>query len=211
MSSKAFQLHIFFLRFLSIVGYYKILNIVLCVCCSTVSDSCGSMDCSPPGSSNGVSQARVLEWGAISYSEGYSSAFQGLNSHLLHLLRWQADSSPLAPPGTVLLPGKSHGRRSLKSLGSITVGDDWATSLSLSCTGEGNGNPLQCSCLENPRGGEAWWAAVYGVAQSWTRLTWLSSSSSSHLGSPMLSCAISKSMLLICSVYSGVHLLTPYS
>ena len=41
---------------------------------------------------------------------------------------------------------------------------------SLSCTGEGNGNPLQCSCLENPRDGGAWWAAVDGVAQSWTRL-----------------------------------------
>ena len=39
---------------------------------------------------------------------------------------------------------------------------------SLSCTGEGNGNPLQCSCLENPRDGGAWWAAIYGVAQSWT-------------------------------------------
>ena len=39
---------------------------------------------------------------------------------------------------------------------------------SLSCTGEGNGNPLQCSCLENPRDGGAWWAAVYGVAQSQT-------------------------------------------
>ena len=50
---------------------------------------------------------------------------------------------------------------------------------SLSCVGEGNDNPLQCSCLENPRDGEAWWAAVYGVAQSRTRLTWLSSSSSS--------------------------------
>ena len=49
---------------------------------------------------------------------------------------------------------------------------------SLSCIGEGNGNPLQCSCLENPRDGEAWWAAVYGVAQSWTRLKRLSSSSS---------------------------------
>ena len=44
-------------------------------------------------------------------------------------------------------------------------------------TGEGNGNPLQCSCLENPRDGGAWWAAIYGVAQSWTRLKWLSSSS----------------------------------
>ena len=49
---------------------------------------------------------------------------------------------------------------------------------SLSCIGEGNGNPLQCSCLENPRDGGAWWAAVYGVAQSWTQLKRLSSSSS---------------------------------
>ena len=47
---------------------------------------------------------------------------------------------------------------------------------SLSCTGEGNGNPLQCSCLENPRDGGAWWAAIYGVAQSWTQLKRLSSS-----------------------------------
>ena len=52
------------------------------------------------------------------------------------------------------------------------------TSLSLSCIGEGNGNPLQCSCLENPRDGGAWWAAVYGVAESQTRLKRLSSSSS---------------------------------
>ena len=51
---------------------------------------------------------------------------------------------------------------------------------SLSCIGEGNGNPLQCSCLENPRDGEAWWAAVYGVAQSRTQLKRLSSSSSIH-------------------------------
>ena len=50
---------------------------------------------------------------------------------------------------------------------------------SLSCIGEGNGNPLQCSCLENPRVGRAWWAAVYGVAQSGTWLKRLSSSSSS--------------------------------
>ena len=50
---------------------------------------------------------------------------------------------------------------------------------SLSRFGEGNGNPLQCSCLENPRDGGAWWAAVYGVAQIRTRLKWLSSSSSS--------------------------------
>ena len=58
----------------------------------------------------------------------------------------------------------------LQSMGSLRVGHDCATSLSLSCIGEGNGNPLQCSCLENPRDGGAWWAAVYGVTQSWTRL-----------------------------------------
>ena len=51
---------------------------------------------------------------------------------------------------------------------------------SLSCIGEGNGNPLHCSCLENPREGGAWWAAVYGVAQSRTGLKRLSSSSSSN-------------------------------
>ena len=66
----------------------------------------------------------------------------------------------------------------LQSMGSLRVGHDWETSLSLflPCIGEGNGNPLQCSCLENPRDGEAWWAAVCGVAQSRTRLTRLSSS-----------------------------------
>ena len=52
---------------------------------------------------------------------------------------------------------------------------------SLSCIGEGNGNSLQCSCLEDPRDGGAWWAAIYGVAQSWTRLKRLSSSSSRYL------------------------------
>ena len=47
----------------------------------------------------------------------------------------------------------------------------------MECSGEGNGTPLQYSCLGNPMNGGAWWAAVYGVAQSQTRLTWLSSSS----------------------------------
>ena len=56
----------------------------------------------------------------------------------------------------------------LQSMGSQRVGHDWVTSLSR--IGEGNGNPLRCSCLENPRDGGAWWAAVYGVAQS---RTWL--------------------------------------
>ena len=85
-------------------------------------------------------------------------------------------------PTPVLLPGKSHGWRSLVGCspwGSLRVGHERATSLSLLCIGEGNGNPRQCSCLENPRDGGAWWAAVYGVAQSQTWLKRLSSSSSS--------------------------------
>ena len=65
----------------------------------------------------------------------------------------------------------------LQFMGSQRVRYDWATSLSLSlsCIGEGNGSPLQCSCLENPRDGGAWWVAVYGVTQNWTRLKRLSS------------------------------------
>ena len=86
-------------------------------------------------------------------------------------------------PTPVLLPGKSHGRRSLVGCspwgrwGSDTT-ERLRFQFSLSCIGEGNGNPLQCSCLENPRDGGAWWAAVYGVAQSQTWLMQLSSSSS---------------------------------
>ena len=68
----------------------------------------------------------------------------------------------------------------LQSMGSLGVGRDWLHfHFSLLCIGEGNGNPLQCSCLENPRDRGAWWAAVYGVTQSRTWLMWLSSSSSS--------------------------------
>ena len=85
-------------------------------------------------------------------------------------------------PIPVLLPGKSHARRNL--VGCSWWGHEESDSterlhfhFSLSCIEEGNGNPLQCSCLENPGDGGARWAAVYGVAQSWTRLTWLSCSS----------------------------------
>ena len=71
-----------------------------------------------------------------------------------------------------------------QSMGSLRVGHNTTERLhfhsSLSRIGEGNGNPLQCSCLENPRDGGAWWAAVYGVAQSRTRVKRLSSSSSKH-------------------------------
>ena len=97
-------------------------------------------------------------------------------------------------PTPVFLPGESQG------WGSLVCCSPWGRKefdtterlhfhYSLSCIGEGNGNPLQCSCLENPKDGGACWAAVCGVAQNRTRLKWLSSSSSSsssiflfHLG-----------------------------
>ena len=65
---------------------------------------------------------------------------------------------------------------------------------SLSCIGGGNGNPLQYSCLENPRDGGAWWAAVYGVTQSQTRLKQLSSSSK-----------LLKMLIVILKYYRGIH------
>ena len=84
-------------------------------------------------------------------------------------------------PTPALLPGKSHGQRSLAGCSPWGREESDMTErlhfhFSLSCIGEGNDNPLQCSCLENPRDGGAWWAAVYGVAQSQTRLKRLSSS-----------------------------------
>ena len=107
-------------------------------------------------------------------------------------------------PTPVLLPGKSHGRRSLEGCGPWGR-KEWDTTeqlhfhFSLSCIGEGNGNPLQCSCLENPRDRGAWWAAIYGVAQSWTRLKRLSNSSSStnlRAASTRMSCCDSTYKIL---------------
>ena len=97
------------------------------------------------------------------------------------LSAWNSQDLELIPihrrrrwhPIPVLLPGESHGWRSL--VGCSPWGreeSDTAEQIpfhfSLSCIGEGNGNPLQCSCLENPRDGGAWWAAIYGVTQSRT-------------------------------------------
>ena len=84
-------------------------------------------------------------------------------------------------PTRVLLPGKSHGRRSLvgcspRGREELDTTERLHFHFALSCTGEGNGSPLQCPCLENPRDGGAWWAAVCGVAQSRTQLKRLSSS-----------------------------------
>ena len=88
-------------------------------------------------------------------------------------------------PTPVHLPGKSCGWRSLVGCSPWGCEESDSTEqlhfhFSLSCIGEGNGNPLQCSCLENPREGGAWLAAVYGVAQSRTRLKRLSSNRASR-------------------------------
>ena len=85
-------------------------------------------------------------------------------------------------PTPALFPGKAHGRRSLIGCSPWHCGELNTTKglpfhFPLSCIGEGNGNPLQCSCLEDPRDGGAWWAGIYGVAQSRTGLKRLSSSS----------------------------------
>ena len=89
-------------------------------------------------------------------------------------------------PTPVLLPGKSREWRSLVGCSpwghaELDTTERLHFPFSVSCIGEGNGNPLQCSCLENPRDGGDWWAAVYGVAQSQTRLKRLGSSSSSSI------------------------------
>ena len=102
----------------------------------------------------------------------------GLIDH--HRPNWRRQWHPTPIP----MPGKSHGQRSLEG---CSPGGRWGSdtterlhfNFSLSCIGEGNGNPLQCSCLENPRDGGAWWAAISGVAQSRTRLKRLRGSSSS--------------------------------
>ena len=108
-------------------------------------------------------------------SMGISSSFQKVSSFLLLII---ASGSLLKQrrqwhPTPVLLPGKSHGQRSLVGYSPWGREESDMTErlhfhFSLSCIGEGNGNPLQCSCLESPRDGGAWWAAVYGVAQSRT-------------------------------------------
>ena len=88
-------------------------------------------------------------------------------------------------PIPVLLPGKSHGRRSLIRCSPWGLWESDMTEqlhfhFPLSCIGEENGNPFQCSCLENPRDRGAWWAAFSGVTQIQTQLKQLSSSNNSE-------------------------------
>ena len=111
----------------------------------------------------------------------FFSSILFVNKHLLSTCSEKA----MAPHSSTFVwkipwteePGRLQSMRSLES----DTTERLHFHFSLSCIGEGNGNPLQCSCLENPRDGEAWWAAVSGVAQCWTRLKQLSSSSSRAL------------------------------
>ena len=114
----------------------------------------------------------------LSYKES-DSAEATEHRHILsevgHSSRYLQDWRRQWHPIPVLLPGESHGRSSLVGCSPWGREESDTTErlpfhFSLSCIGEGNGNPLQCSCLENPRDGGSWWAAVYGVTQSRTRL-----------------------------------------
>ena len=170
---------------------------MLCSVAQSCLTHCDLMDCSPPDSSvHGILQVRY--WCVLPCpppgdlpNSGIAASSPALQANLplsqqgspvwievpLNIVRhctlvqrrqWH--------PTPVLLPGKSHGQKSLVGCSPWGREEPDTTErlhvhFSLSCTGEGNGNPLQCSCLENPRDGGAWWAAVYGVAQSWTRLT----------------------------------------
>ena len=114
----------------------------------------------------------------VGYSPwGHNESEMIVTKHIHQRRQWH--------PTPVLLPGKSHGWRSLVGCSPWgRWGSDMTERLhfhfSLSCIREENGNPLQYSCLENPKDGGAWWPAVYGVAQSRTRLKWLSSSKHIH-------------------------------
>ena len=122
---------------------------------------------------------------------GRDSVFSLLRAQIRSLVRKLRSCKLLGrrrqwQPIPVLLPGKSHGWRSLVGCSPWHREESDTTErlhfhFSLSCIGEGNGNSLQCSCLENPRDWGARWAAVYRVAQSRKRLQRLSSSSSSKL------------------------------
>ena len=136
---------------------------------------------------HGIFQARILEWVAFPFARGSSQPRDRTQvSHIAggFFTSWATRETLVFQwhPTAVLLPGKSHGRRSLVGCSPWDRKESDATErlhfhFSLSCIGEGNGNPFQCSCLENPRDEGAWWAAVYEVAQSQTWLKRLSSSS----------------------------------
>ena len=109
-------------------------------------------------------------------------------------------------PAPALLPGKRHGWRSLVGCSPVSDSSRLHFHFSLSRSTEGNGNPPQCSCLENPRDRGAWWAAVCGVAQSQTRLKRLNSSSSSVSVSIPVSSSSHPPLPLLCPRVLSLHL-----
>ena len=172
---------------------FKLVPCVLVIqSCPTL---CDLMDCSPSGSSvHGILQARILEWVAMPSSRGSS---------------WPRGQIPFSciagrfftiwATREALQTGTRHCEmESIYCQLSLVGYSPWGCyesdvterlhfHFSLSCIGEGNGNPLQCSCLENPKDSGAWWAAIYGVSQSQTRLKQLSSSSSKETLDPIMS------------------------
>ena len=129
------------------------------------------MDCSPPGSSvHGIYQA-IMEWVAISFSRGSSQP-----RDLTQVSRIAGRCFNLCITREAFDPVILYFVSCLM-MHLILLCTFYFYLPSVYIIGKGNGSPLQCSCLENPRDGGACWAAVCGVAQSWTRLTRLSSSS----------------------------------
>ena len=144
-----------------------------------------------------VQRQNLISYGRVTHGTIQKSRRKQIQPLIfLNQLKWRRQWHPTL----VLLPGKSHRWRSL--VGCSPWGreeSDMTERLHfhflLSCIGEGNGKPLQCSCLENPRDGGAWWAAVYGVAQSRTQLKRLSRLSSNQL--KIIKTCLSKSVLNI--------------
>ena len=130
--------------------------------------------------SYGLANMGEGKWGKLSFTR------ENVRGTLKSTRQWH--------PTPVLWPGKSHGRRSLVGCSPWV---DWATSLSLFTFmhWEGNDNPLQCSYLENPRDSGAWWAAIYGVAES---RTWLKRLSSSRSTSDLSPISLSTNLLMVC-------------
>ena len=166
-------------------SYFPILQAVILVPISKIGASHPTYDGRIPQSYklNGIDSGNsdVLEpWLHLVYQPSLSLFYLCriyLSIHLFKIscaLLWRRQWHPTP----VLLPGKSHGRRSLVGCSPWGPwGSDMTERLhfhfSLWCIGEGSGNPLQCSCLENPRDGGAWWLPSMG-SHSQTRLKWLS-------------------------------------
>ena len=123
---------------------------------------CNPLDWTLPGSSvHGILQARTLEWVAMPSIRGSSP--MGSNLCLLHLLQWQVDS--LLYTLKRCFPGRSDGKESACNAGNLG-----SIPGSKRSPGEGNGYPLQYSCLENPMDRGAWRAIVCGVTKNQTQL-----------------------------------------